>query len=78
MKLELERGNSKTIEKGDVIILNSGVAYLVIEGDYSDEYVLVNLDDFTPSTSEESISDIVYMDDIVEVIKSNRLVLGVI
>lgn len=78
MKLELERGNSKTIEKGDVIILNSGVAYLVIEGDYSDEFRLVDLEDFTTTTSEESVSDIIFMCDIERIIKSENLVLGVI
>lgn len=77
MKLMLEKQPEKYIEKGDVIVLDGGAKYLVIEGNYSDEIRLVNLETFKASSSQEDIENIVEMDDVERIIKSEDLVLGV-
>lgn len=78
MKIDVEVfGDKEDINLGDVIITVRGVMYLVVEGDYSDEIMLVDLNDFETTGSHEELGSIIDSDDIARVFKSADLVLSV-
>lgn len=78
MILDFEKNITEEAEKGDVVVMRNGAKYLIVQGSYTDEIMLVNLKDFGTSVSEESLEDIISIGDVLQIIKSKHLMMGVI
>lgn len=78
MIINFEKADTRCYELGDVAVLKSGTCMMIIQGDYSDEYMLLNLTDYSTTDSEEDFTDLFDGYEVETVIKHNKITMGVI
>lgn len=81
MKFDFENTcDLKTVGYGDVLIMNDDSKYLIVKDSDENDYVAVNLENFTQTDYESTVEYLIEYElggKVVRIIKSENLILGV-